>query len=55
MACMPEVACVLPCLASGAAPQLLYASLLDAVAQAGYTVVATPYAVTFRLGGGQLS
>ncbi len=28
--------------------QILYALLLDLIAKAGYTVVATPYAVTFR-------
>jgi Protein of unknown function (DUF1350) len=33
---------------AGAAPQLLYRGLGEAVAGAGYTVVATPYAVTFR-------
>ncbi|GIL67641.1 hypothetical protein Vafri_20982 [Volvox africanus] len=33
---------------AGAAPQLVYGFILDAVAAAGYTAVATPYAVTFR-------
>ena len=28
--------------------QVVYSLLLDTVARAGYTVVATPYAVTFR-------
>jgi len=33
---------------AGAAPQLLYSLLLDMLASSGYTVIATPYAVTFR-------
>jgi len=33
---------------AGAAPQLAYQFLINWVANAGYTVVATPYAVTFR-------
>lgn len=33
---------------AGAAPQLAYQALINWVAEAGYTVVATPYAVTFR-------
>jgi len=33
---------------AGAAPQLAYQFLINWVADAGYTVVATPYAVTFR-------
>ncbi|GIL85485.1 hypothetical protein Vretimale_13417 [Volvox reticuliferus] len=33
---------------AGAAPQVVYGFILDAVAAAGYTAVATPYAVTFR-------
>ncbi|MEW5297033.1 MAG: hypothetical protein WDW36_000269 [Sanguina aurantia] len=33
---------------AGAAPQLLYGLLLECVAAAGYTVIATPYAVTFK-------
>ncbi|KXZ45823.1 hypothetical protein GPECTOR_50g617 [Gonium pectorale] len=33
---------------AGAAPQVAYGLLLDVVAAAGYTAIATPYAVTFR-------
>ena len=33
---------------AGAAPQLAYQYLIKWIADAGYTVVATPYAVTFR-------
>ncbi|GFR42362.1 hypothetical protein Agub_g3058, partial [Astrephomene gubernaculifera] len=33
---------------AGAAPQLAYHLLLDSLAAAGYTVIATPYALTFR-------
>ncbi|KAJ9510870.1 hypothetical protein QJQ45_027721 [Haematococcus lacustris] len=33
---------------AGAAPQVLYALLLELVAAGGYTLVATPYAVTFQ-------
>ena len=33
---------------AGAAPQLAYQFLINWIANAGYTVVATPYAVTFR-------
>lgn len=32
----------------GAAPQVLYNLLIQAVADAGYTVIATPYELTFR-------
>ncbi|KAG2439662.1 hypothetical protein HXX76_005012 [Chlamydomonas incerta] len=33
---------------AGAAPQVVYSLLLDSIADAGYTAIATPYAVTFR-------
>ena len=33
---------------AGASPQLIYPLLLQTLAQAGYTVVSTPYAVTFK-------
>lgn len=33
---------------AGAAPQVVYALLLDSLSAAGYTAIATPYAVTFR-------
>jgi len=33
---------------AGAAPQLLYNSFVELLADAGYTVVATPYKVTFQ-------
>ena len=33
---------------AGAAPQVAYALLLQLLAEAGYTCVATPYAVTFQ-------
>jgi len=33
---------------AGAAPQVVYSLFLDLLAERGYTVVATPYAVTFR-------
>ena len=33
---------------AGASPQLIYPLLLQMLAQAGYTVVSTPYAVTFK-------
>ena len=33
---------------AGAAPQLLYPLLISLLAEAGFTVVATPYMVTFR-------
>ncbi|GLC46383.1 hypothetical protein PLESTB_001769300 [Pleodorina starrii] len=33
---------------AGAAPQVAYGLLLDSIAAAGYTAIATPYAVTFR-------
>jgi hypothetical protein len=33
---------------AGAAPQLLYNSFVELLADAGYTVIATPYKVTFR-------
>lgn len=33
---------------AGAAPQVLYSHLLDLLSDAGYTVIATPYAVTFK-------
>jgi len=33
---------------AGAAPQLLYNSFVELLADAGYTTIATPYAVTFR-------
>ncbi len=33
---------------AGAAPQVVYNLLLEILADSGYTVVATPYAVTFR-------
>eukprot|EP00878_Enallax_costatus_P040893 GHUV01047301.1.p1 GENE.GHUV01047301.1~~GHUV01047301.1.p1 ORF type:complete len:166 (+),score=30.66 GHUV01047301.1:136-633(+) len=33
---------------AGAAPQILYNSFVEQLADAGYTTIATPYAVTFR-------
>ncbi|EFJ53275.1 hypothetical protein VOLCADRAFT_72563 [Volvox carteri f. nagariensis] len=33
---------------AGAAPQVVYSLILDSIAAAGYTAIATPYAVTFR-------
>eukprot|EP00798_Chlamydomonas_sp_ICE-L_P019880 gene19880-26582_t len=33
---------------AGAAPQVLYSLFLDILADAGYTVITTPYAVTFK-------
>ena len=33
---------------AGAAPYLFYPSLIDQIAEQGYTVVLTPYAITFR-------
>ena len=33
---------------AGAAPQVAYSLLLQLLAEAGYTCVATPYAVTFQ-------
>ena len=33
---------------AGASPQLIYPLLLQMLARAGYTVVSTPYAVTFK-------
>ena len=33
---------------AGASPQLIYPLLLQLLARAGYTVISTPYAVTFK-------
>lgn len=33
---------------AGASPQLIYPLLLQTLARAGYTVISTPYAVTFK-------
>jgi hypothetical protein len=33
---------------AGASPQLIYPLLLQMLAKAGYTVISTPYAVTFK-------
>jgi hypothetical protein len=33
---------------AGAAPQLLYNSFVELLADAGYTVISTPYKVTFQ-------
>lgn len=33
---------------AGASPQLIYPLLLQTLAKAGYTVISTPYAVTFK-------
>lgn len=33
---------------AGASPQLIYPLLMQLLARAGYTVISTPYAVTFK-------
>ena len=44
----PRHAAFKPILLAGASPQLGYPLLLRLIAEAGYTLVCTPYAVTFK-------